>query len=61
MAWTFRPEIVMLLETVMSISVRVEPFIVRPTVFAVPKVPSNVTSLVTTETLPDAISNRPLL
>ena len=62
-AVTVKPAIVMLLETVISISVSVEPFIVRPAlpVTLLPKTPRKFTSLVTTDTLPLAISNKPAL
>ena len=54
---TVRPDTVILLETVISMLSSVEPLITRPAELAVPKVPSNVTPVVTTETVPLTISN----
>ena len=54
---TVRPATVMLLETVISMLSSVEPLITRPAELAVPKVPSNVTSVVITDTDPETISN----
>ena len=56
-AVTVKPAIVILLETVMSMLERVEPFITSPAVLLLPNVPKKLTSLVTTETDPETISN----